>query len=199
MPGTTSFDHLRKMGRFLQFMQKNDGSFNLKYVPKHGGMAAHETSLHYPSQAALAFLMLYEKDPSPVWLQAAADGIGYLACIRSGEPVDMIDHWALLATAKLWPLYDHCKKPLPREAILQHAIRFCERILAIKPQYPKDWMEYGCLTGGGRTCSAATKLEGLLAALTFLPDENGILWERIISTATDGISFLIPTQMRSGE
>jgi hypothetical protein len=199
MPGTTSVDYLRKMGRFLLFMQEPDGSFYCQYIPKQGGKTALDSSLYYPSQAVLGLLMLYEKDPSPVWLQAAADGIDYLARTRSEKRLNRIDHWALLAIAKLWPLYGRCKQAPSREVILQQSIEFCERILAAKPKYWQESVEYGCLIYGGLTCPTATKSEGMLAALTFLPEENEILRERIATTATASISFLIRSQIRSGE
>jgi hypothetical protein len=82
---------------------------------------------------------------------------------------------------------------------MQQAVKYCEMILAAKPEHPKDSVEHGCLRDGGLACSTATRLEGLLATLTFLPAENGMLRERISATATHGISFLIRSQIRSGE
>jgi hypothetical protein len=71
-PGTTPVEYLRKMGNFLLFMQKTDGSFFSKYIPGKGGKDDSWISLYYPGEAALGLLMLYEKDPSVAWLQAAA-------------------------------------------------------------------------------------------------------------------------------
>lgn len=44
-PGTTPIEYLRKLGQFLVFMQKNDGSFYSKYVPSLGGKNDKWTSL----------------------------------------------------------------------------------------------------------------------------------------------------------
>ena len=198
-PGTTSMEDLRKMGRFLLFMQKQDGSFYSKYIPAEGGKDDSWTSIYYPGEAALGLIMLYEQDPSPKWLQAAADAIAYLARIRSGKPIAEADHWALLATAKLLPLYDRCRQPLPRKAILHHAVQICNGILVSKIQFPENSKEYGCLTNDGRTASTATRLEGLLAALTFLPEEKVLLRKRITTAIHQGITFLLRSQIRSGK
>ena len=199
-PGMTSIDELRKMGNFLLFMQKENGSFYSKYTPLAGGRDDRWTSLYYPGEAALGLLMLYEKDPSPKWLQAAANSIAHLARMRSGKSNVEADHWALLATIKLMPVYDCLDHPpLPKKAIFQHAIQICESILAEKTTYSPHATEYGCLTDDGRTCPTATRLEGLLAALTFLPAENRSLRERITSAVTEGISFILRSQVSSGK
>jgi hypothetical protein len=198
-PGTTSIDVLQKMGRFLIFMQKQDGSFYSKYIPAQGGKDDSWTSLYYPGEAALGLTMLYEKDPSPDWLQAAADAIAYLARIRSGRVVVEADHWALLATAKLLPIYERCRQPLPLKAILHHAVQICEGILLSKIRFPENSREYGCLTNDGRTVSTATRLEGLLAALTFLPKENVLLRKRITTAIHEGMVFLLRSQIRTGK
>ena len=105
-----------------------------------GGRDDSWTSLYYPGEAALGLLMLYEKDPSLIWLQAAADSIAYLARMREGKKLVEADHWALLATAKLLPLYDRCRPPLPKKAIERHAAQICESILKGKPDdYMINW------------------------------------------------------------
>lgn len=197
-PGTTPVEYLRKMGNFLLFMQKTDGSFFSKYIPGKGGKDDSWISLYYPGEAALGLLMLYEKDPSVAWLQAAADSIAYLARKRAGKTWVEADHWALLATAKLLPLYDRCRQPLPQKEIERHAIQICESILKSKPDYPKNTLEYGCLTDDGRTTPTAIRMEGLLAALGFLPAENNNLCKRIIVTVDAGIRFLLRSQLRIG-
>ena len=197
-PGTTSMDVLRKMGRFILFMQKEDGSFYSKYIPDEGGRTDKWTSLYYPGEAALGLLMLYEKDPSLQWLQAAANAIAYLARIRAEKRKVAADHWALLATAKLLPVYGRCKNTVSRQEVLQHARQVCESILSAINQHPDNTPEYGCLTGDGRTCPTATRLEGLLAALSFLPAESKALQERITSAANRAMAFLLRSQIPAG-
>jgi len=198
-PGTTSLEYLRRLGNFIVFMQKEDGSFYSKFYPHHGGKNDKWTSLYYPGEAALGLLMLYEKDPDPLWLQTAANSIAYLTRLRAGKPSVPADHWALLATAKLLPLYDLCRKPLPKPLIVEHAIQICKSILEAGPHFPANVLEFGCLTDDGRTTPTAIRLEGLLAALSFLPDENIELRNQIATAAKNGIGFLLKSQIKSGE
>ncbi len=196
---TTPIDDLRKMGRCILFMQKTDGSFYSKYIPARGGLAGEWVSLYYPGEAALGLMMLYEKDPSPEFLDGAADAIAYLARKRAGKSVVEPDQWALLATAKLLGVYDKCNQPVPREAILHHARQICNRMLSNRIQCPAGSPEHGSFSKGGRTCPTATDLEGLLAALTFLPAEDEALRNRINAAVDSGVSFLLRAQIRTGK
>ena len=54
------------------------------------------------------------------------------------------------------------------------------------------------MTLDGRTCATATRLEGLIAALTFLRDEDHFLAERIRGSVVQGIPFLLRSQVQSG-
>jgi len=198
-PGTTSLDYLRQLGNFIVFMQKKDGSFYSKFYPHHGGKNDQWTSLYYPGEAALGLLMLYQIDPDPQWLQAAANTIAYLARLREGKSRVEADHWALLATAKLLPLYERCRQPLPRDAIVGHAVQICESILATAAHYPESSVAHGCLTDDGRTTPTAIRLEGLLAVLDILPDEKISIKKQIVITARESIRFLIKSQIQSGE
>ncbi len=198
MPGTTSIDYLRKLAEFIIFMQKTDGSFFSKYIPKTGGRDDSWTSLYYPGEAALGLLMLYEKDPSIVWLQAAADGIAHLARKRKGLEVVEADHWALLATAKLLPLYDRCRQPVPREAILDHAVQICDSIVYRIPDKSASGIKNQGYVEDGRTTPTATRLEGMLAILEFLPADERDLRKRMVDTIHGGVRFLLRSQIRSG-
>jgi hypothetical protein len=197
-PGTTPVEYLRKMGNFLLFMQKSDGSFYSKYIPNKGGRDDKWVSLYYPGEAALGLLMLYEKDRSLRWLQGAADSIAYLARKRKGQTWVEADHWALLATAKLLPLYHLCRQSLPKKAIEQHAIQICESILERKPANYRNDLDFGCLTNDGRTTPTATRLEGLLAVIGYLPAEYTSLRKRMIPVIYEGLWFLLRAQLRSG-
>lgn len=199
MPGTTPLEYLRKMGNFIIFMQKNDGSFYSKYIPEKGGRDDSWTSLYYPGEAALGLLMLYERDPSLTWLQAAADSIAYLTRRREGQRRVEADHWALLATAKLLPLYNRCRQPLPKRALERHAAQICQSILQSKPDHDDDSLRYGSFLADGRTTPTAIRLEGMLAALSFLPADYSRLRQTIIVGIDEGLQFLLRSQIRSGE
>jgi len=60
----TPMGYLPKLGNFLLFRQKTDGSFYSKYLPEKGGRDDCWRFLYYPAEAALGLLMLYTKDPS---------------------------------------------------------------------------------------------------------------------------------------
>jgi hypothetical protein len=197
--GTTPIEYLRKMGNFLLFMQKSDGSFYSKYIPEKGGKDDTWVSLYYPGEAALGLLMLYEKDRSLKWLQGAADSIAYLAHKRGGKKWVEADHWALLASSKLLPLYHLCRQSLPKKAIELHAIQICESILKSIPINNRNTSYFGCLTNDGRTTPTAIRLEGLLAAISYLPEEYANLRRRMISVTDDGLLFLLRAQLRSGQ
>ena len=199
LPGTTPLGYLRKMGNFLRFMQKKDGGFYSKYIPEKGGRDDSWTSLYYPGEAALGLLMLYERDPSTMWLQAAADSIAYLARKRAGQQRVEADHWALLATARLLPLYDRRRHPLPKQALERHAVQICESILAGRPFKYDDPVRFGSFTADGRTTPTATRLEGMLAALTFLPAEYSNLRNQMITAIDDGLKFLLRSQIGTGK
>ena len=187
------------MGNFLRYMQKEDGSFYCKFIPSAEGRSDRWKSLYYPGEAALGLLMLNERDPSPAWLNAAADAIANLACIRAGKTAVEADHWALLATAKLLPIYERSHRPLPRKAIVDHAIQICTSILNQAEQGPPIPTVYGCFTHDGRTTPTATRLEGLLAALTFWPQDNDALRRRIKDHVKKGMSFLLSSQITQGQ
>jgi hypothetical protein len=199
IPGTTSIEYLRKMGNFLLYMQKKDGSFYSKYIPEKGGRDDSWTSLYYPGEAALGLLMLYEKYPVLTWLQAAAESMAYLTRKREDQNLVEADHWALLATAKLLPLYDRCRQPLPKAAIERHAIQICENILKSLPLKYDHPIRYGSFTEDGRTTPTAIRLEGLLAALGFLTADYTELRKKMIAAIDQGMQFLLRSQIKSGE
>jgi hypothetical protein len=199
--GFTSRADLRRLGRFLLYMQKPDGSFYSKYIPSQRGRQDEWTSLYYPGEAALGLLMLYEYDPSAEWLHAAANAIGHLARSRAGASEVPADHWALLATERLLPLHDRCVATVPREAILGHAVQVSRSMLREQACVAAlDCARLdGCFSADGRTTPTATRLEGLLAALTYLPDQQEPLRALMASSVHRGVRFLLRAQVREGE
>ena len=197
-PDATSLTTLRHIGRFTLFMQKPNGSFYSKYFVTASGRSDKWTSLYYPGEAALGLLMLHEADPRHEWLNGAAKAIAYLANSRQGSQEVPIDHWALIATARLLPLYAKHTIPVPRKRVIAHAVQIVNTILANAAQHPADSPLHGCMTTDGRTTPTATQLEGLLTALTFLPPEHHALAQRIHTRVTPAIRFLLRAQIRTG-
>ncbi|MEM9540072.1 MAG: hypothetical protein AAGA60_11305 [Cyanobacteria bacterium P01_E01_bin.42] len=196
-PGFTPLEDLQALGRFLVYMQKKDGSFYSKYIPSEGGRDDRWQSLFYPGEAALGLAMLYEKDASEVWLEAAAKAIAYLARSREDEIKVPADHWALLATERLLGL-DREALPVSRQLLVRHAIQICKTILDSQIDF-LDRPEYeGGFSANGRVTPTATRLEGLQGALSFLPPDRAI-YRRIDSAVARGIAFLLRSQIDEGE
>ncbi len=199
-PKAVPLEELQALGRFLLFLQKDDGSFINKYRAETGPVEDWE-SLYYPGEAALAFVALYEADHSREWLIAAGKALSFLARSRAAQSTVPADHWALIATAKLLPYCDHSSCPGgSREELIQYAIQVCNSILREQFRGSAAVGIAGAFDPEGRTAPAATRLEGLLAALEFLPKDElrAEIRTKIEATAGRGIGFLLRMQIGSG-
>lgn len=189
-PGTTSLEMLRQLGNGILWLQNPDGSFYSKYDPAQGGKMDNWTSLYYPGEAALGLAMLAEHDPDPKlktrWINAAFRAVGNLARLRAGARDVPADHWVLIATARLWPLYAYSDQTISRAALLNHALQICTVI--VNDPALRDV----------RTTPIATRVEGMNAALTFLPPEQQQLREKIHEEVERGVAFLMKTQAKDG-
>jgi hypothetical protein len=189
--GTTPLSTLRGLGNGILFMQKGDGSFYSKYDPKKGGPLENWVSLYYPGEAALGLAMLYEYDPDPKqktrWLNAAFKALGYLAKSREQESNIVADHWALIATAKLWPHYPASDQKISRSAIIEHAVKLCRYILNDPNLHAP------------RATPVATRLEGLLTIYEVLPREQDAMRREIEAVAEREVARLVACQVKSGE
>lgn len=195
--GFTPLEELQGMARFITYMQKEDGSFYSKYIPSLGGKQDKWTSLYYPGEAALGLMMLYEKDKSETWLKAAYKTIAFLANSRKGKVKVEADHWALLATAKILK----AKRKgdyISEELLINHAIQICETMISAQLLDTNRPKYYGCFSSTGNTTPSSTRLEGMLAALSFLPKTHNVT-KRIESSVEKGISFLLNAQISEGK
>lgn len=194
-PKSVSLQDLQALGRFVLFLQRDDGSFVHKYRAESGPVT-NWNSLYYPGEAALGLVALYEADHSRQWLTAAGKALSHLARSRVGLTIVPADHWALIATAKLLPYCEKYSCAASREELIQHATQICTSILRDQFRGSAAIGLDGAFDPSGRTAPAATRLEGLLAALEFLP--RGELRDRIEGAAGRGISFLLRAQVTSG-
>jgi hypothetical protein len=194
-PGSVPLSQLEALGRFVIFLQKDDGSFISKYRSDSGADETFE-SLYYPGEAALGLIDLYETDHSSVWLKAAAKALSYLAKSRSTLSEVPPDHWALIATAKLLTHYPQSASPTLRKELIQHAVQVCRTLMKDQERMPTDESLDGSFDATGRTAPTATRMEGLLAALEFLPE--GSLRDQVKDTVDRGIAFLLRTQIQGG-
>jgi hypothetical protein len=196
--GSTPAAELAALGRFLIFMQKPDGSFYSKYFPGQGRDDSW-TSLYYPGEAALGLVRLAEQEGSRSWLEAAARALGYLAKSREGQSTVPADHWALLATERLLQVDDFDSLGVPRGQLVDHVVQICRSMLKEGSGRGGASGYGGSMTPDGRTTPTSTRLEGLLAALTFLPEDEIELRREMETAIHQGIAFLIGAQVRSGE
>ncbi len=196
--GTTPLDEMRGLGAFILYMQKPDGGFFSKYIPLQGGRSDTWTSLYYPGEAALGLLMLYQVDPQPQWREGAERALAYLARCRRNQAVVEADHWALLATARLFELAEQEKWKIDRAGLIYHAAQICQQMLEDMPDTMPSGATAGCLTTDGRTCPTATRLEGMQAVLPLLATECAPMCTRMISAIDAAIAFLVRTQVPSG-
>ena len=197
-PGTTPLEELRGLARFVLFMTEDDGRTFTEYIPSEGGRSGKRTVLYYPGEAALGLALLYGFDPSDEWLEGASRILGYLAKQREGQSRVDPDHWALLATAPLLQVYG-VELPVSRDVLVRHGAQICERLLSDRAAQLPTAVTYGAFFSNGCTCPTATRLEGLLAALTFLHgDEHAALRARIALAGRDGIAFLLRAQISEG-
>jgi len=198
IPGTVPLEDLRGLGHFIRFMQTPAGRFYSKYYPDKG----YETnwiSLYYPGEACLGLLMLYDLDPDPRWLDAAARGLGFLARTRKGARNVPADHWALIATEKLLPkLTEVVDSPVSQQDLIDHATQILKVVLSQQKTKWRDPDLIGSFFNDARTTPAATRLEGILAALRFLPENMPELRTRLEHASEIGVAFLVRHQIREG-
>ena len=196
-PGFVSVNELRGLGRFLVFMQKSDGSFYSKFFPGRGRSDVWQ-SMYYPGEAALGLLMLYEMDPAPQWLHTARKALVNLS--RKGELQHPIlpDQWFLLSGQRWFAMHHDPPDPESGEAILGHTRQLCREMLAEQRVHLGDSRLHGCYTPEARSCPSATRLEGLLAALTYLTGEEDALRQEIRKSVQIGMEFLLRCQIVEG-
>ncbi len=194
-PNSVPLLQLQALGHFLAFLQRNDGSFVSKYRAGSGPDEDFE-SLYYPGEAALGLIDLYQVDHSPEWLTAAAKALSYLARSRAKLSAVPPDHWALIATAEILPYYAQSSSLASREELIRHAIQVCQALMKDQIRNPANQGLDGAFDPTGRTAPTATRIEGLLAALEFIP--NGSVRTQIQETVSRGVYFLIRSQIKDG-
>ncbi len=198
IPGFTPLADLQALARFIVFMQKENGSFYSKYIPENGGKDKVWQSLYYPGEAALGLLMLYEKDPKPLWLETAYKALFYLADSRKNSHNIPADHWALLATAKLFSLKNTQAVEVSTSLLLNHALAVCDVMLLSQIKKSTSTEYIGGFSLVGKTTPSATRLEGLQAVLSLLPKGHE-KYPIIKNAVSNGINFLQNAQIKQGQ
>jgi len=200
-PGSVSIDTLKKLGNFILWMQKEDGSFYSRLFKGKDGRNDEWTSLYYPGEAALGLLHLYDLDNDKRWLIGAAKTVKYLHDKRRGKMITEADHWALIASEKLKPhLENDPTLPLSVDELEAHTKLVCRTMF-----FQRNWHQFtlltprGCPNHAGLTTPGATRLEGLQAAKNIIPEKNKFYHKQIDSIVDGGIRFLMSTQVKKGQ
>lgn len=154
------------------------------------------------------------------WIKVATNALMYLEGLRRDTDLDDIDpdHWALLATAKLLPILETQRHELKQDdrkrkqadleywVVYNHGVRVATSIVA---DHTTEGLKKhkGCFTYDERTCPTATRLEGLLAAMTFVQDSEiyfggggdgaELLKDRLERDVDTGIRFLLKSQQKN--
>ena len=196
-PNAVPLADLQGLGRFVLFLQKSDGSFTSKYSPD-SGPDEDFNSLYYPGEAALGLISLYELDHRREWLTAAGNALSYLAKSRVNARKLPPDHWALIATSRFLPYCPEGECPVSRALLIEHAAHISDRFLRDQVGSAPDPRRNGAFGVDGRTTPAAIRLEGLLATLDYLPDDDTGRRGRIEGSIDHGIAFLLAAQITSG-
>lgn len=196
-PGSVPLQDMQQLAAFGQYMQRRSGEFYAKYVPAKGGRQFPGGSLYYPGEMALGWLKLYERRPDEALIESTVKALTFLARERAESGSAPADHWALLATARLFEIADRERLDIPRDALFNHLLQVCHAMLeeGYGPQ-PLPVME-GALVPNGVVTPTATRLEGLLAALALLPHGHPIR-PHVESAVHRGVDFLLRAQIKGG-
>lgn len=191
---------LQHLANFICYLQKDDGSFYSKYFPAPVGKDGSWVSLYYPGEAVLGLCLLYEIDRNEKWLTASLNAINNLHNQRKGKRVVEADHWALIATGRLLNIVQNIDSSYKyvESILIDHAVQICESIVSTVHTFPKISPYYGCMTYDGRTTPTATRLEGLINAYAYIPEENISLRAAMLDLINNGIQFLMNAQIKEG-
>lgn len=201
--GASDLATMQGLGRFILFMQREDGSFYARYEEPAGYVRDAE-SLFYPGEAILGLTMLYEVDRDARWLEGAARGIAWLIESRRGSTDLPADHWLMIAIDRFAPHHaDLPTAPVAREAMVEHAIAIARSMMNAQADVLAaldDPKIAGAFDPNGRTTPAATRLEGLLAlehAIASDPTRAAFRAE-LRGAIGRGLAFLRRSQVQDG-
>lgn len=196
-PGSATAREMQEFARFGRYLMKWNGTFLPRYVPEKGWRQPSGDVLFYPGEMVLGWMALYEQHPSPELMKWSVDGLMALARERAAAGEAPADHWSLLATADLLRLAARDRVDVPHEVLVQHAAMICHQILEEGYGPPAMAVMDGQLLPQGDVVGTAARLEGLQAALTFLPADHPLV-PHIRAAVHRGIAFLLRAQVKDG-
>lgn len=199
-PGDVPMEEMQGLARFGQYMMRWNGEFYARHVPSAGGRIEPGQAPFYPGEMILGWLMLHERRPSPELIDWSVRALSLLARQRAVAGAAPADHWALLATARLFAIAERERLDIPRQHLIDHALQICHTMLDGATRPPAIPSAVGSLvsSGWGEVTPTSTVLEGLLAALTFLPSGHPIV-PHATAAVHRGVAFVLRAQLPDGE
>ncbi|MEZ5039841.1 MAG: hypothetical protein R2828_08115 [Saprospiraceae bacterium] len=186
-------DKLQKLGDFLCYMQLEDGGFYATYHEK-AGRVEPKMYQFFPGEAALGLCLLYQRDKQQKWLDAAIKAVSLPANTMEETEKKAIDHWDLIAIAKVFEVLNAEGQSLTTYDYLKtYSRRLVERLLAELAASPIP----GCFTDNWTTTPTATRLEGLTAAMRWLPADDALMPD-LKKAIPLGCQFLMDAQLKEG-
>lgn len=186
-------DKLQKLGEFLLYMQLEDGGFYASYHEKAGRVEPKKYQ-YYPGEAALGLCALYERDPQTKWLEGAIKAVNLPANNLEEMEKKAIDHWDLIAIAKIFDLLKAEGKDLSSyNHLMVYSRRLVERLLA---EWDSSTVKGSFMSDYGTT-PTATRIEGLTAIAPYLK-VDGTLLEPTLTVIREACHFLINSQLKEG-
>ena len=119
--------------------------------------------------------------------------------VLSFKGVDRVpaDNWALVATERLLASGFRMEAD-DTKLFKEHALRVTLEEIMAQILRPAESPLYGCFTKDGRTTPTSTRLEGILATLSYWPKEDKYTYARLKNAADVGIKFLLRAQIKEG-
>jgi len=196
-PSSISVPEMQGLARLGGYLMKWNGAFYPRYIPSQGGRSTSGAVLYYPGEMILGWMAMYDQHPSPELMEWSVKAMMHLARQRAAERTAPPDHWALISTAEMFRLADRDHVEIPREALLNHAMQICHEMLETAYVPPVLLPMEGSLVPLGKVVSTSSRLEGLLAALSFLPPEHPMT-AHVESAVHRGVAFLLRAQVKDG-
>jgi hypothetical protein len=193
-----SVGELQALGRFILFMQKEDGSFHSKFI-EDSGFDPEFHSLYYPGEAMLALTQLYEIDKDVRWLEAGLRTARQLVTSRADVARPPADHWMMLAGSPLLRLHEEVQSPaIAEEDLREHLGRLGRLMMDDQARHKQSATpsEIGRFERGSRSTPSSTRLEGLLALLQIQRSVDQVE-PGLPEAIAQGLAFLRRCQLKS--
>ncbi len=106
-------DSVRRLGRFVLAMQREDGDFHHFYDLKNKRIRPERRSMFFSEEASLALVLAHDELGDPIYKDAAERALDYLTGPKYegyflGRFIYGADHWTCIAAEEAWPTL---KKP----------------------------------------------------------------------------------------